>query len=76
MRGEAAPRPSVRRSRRLVAIVLALAILSIFLVVASAPAASVTVLVPFSSVPVSNADLDGNPATGAWSDAGNWTIPL
>lgn len=58
------------------ALALVLGFLSLFLVVASAPAAPVTVTVPFSSVPVSNADLDGNPATGAWSDAGNWTIPL
>ncbi|HYM40911.1 MAG TPA: Ig-like domain-containing protein [Thermoplasmata archaeon] len=58
------------------ALVLALGFLSLFLVVASAPAAPITVTIPFSPVPVSNADLDGNPATGAWSDASNWTIPL
>ena len=76
MRGEAAPRPNVRRHLRLVAIALALGLLALFLIVEAAPAASVTIMIPFSPTPVRNADLDGNPATGAWSDAGNWTIPL
>jgi len=53
-----------------------LGFLSLFLVAVSAPAAPATILIPYSTTPVSNADLDGNPATGAWSDAGNWTIPL
>ncbi len=41
-----------------------------------APAAPITAMVPHSTVPVSDSALDGDPATGAWSDAGNWTLPL
>jgi len=41
-----------------------------------APAAPVTITVPYSSVPVAAGDLDGNPATGAWEDALTVTIPL
>ncbi len=41
-----------------------------------APAAAVTVTVPYSAIPVAAGDLDGNPATGAWSDVTPITLPL
>ncbi|NIN68585.1 MAG: hypothetical protein GTO63_28545 [Anaerolineae bacterium] len=39
-------------------------------------AVPVSITIPFSSVPVADSDLDGDPATGDWSDALNVTIPL
>ncbi len=39
-------------------------------------AVPVSITVPLSSTPVSDADLDGDPATGAWEDALNVDIPL
>ena len=39
-------------------------------------ATGVSVTVPYSAASIVDADLDGNPGTGAWSDAGSWTIPL
>ena len=42
--------------------------------VSRAPPVSITV--PYSSTPVGDPDLDGNPATGAWSDALATAIPL
>lgn len=65
-----------RINRRVWALVLVLSLLTLFMVLAAAPAAPATITVPYSTAPVTNADLDGNPATGAWSDASNWTIPL
>jgi hypothetical protein len=38
--------------------------------------AAVAVVVPYSPTPVADADLDGNPATGVWGDAGVSTVPL
>ncbi|MFQ5838746.1 MAG: PKD domain-containing protein [Thermoplasmata archaeon] len=38
--------------------------------------APVSITVPFSSSPVFDADLDGDPATGAWDDALSIVIPL
>ncbi len=40
------------------------------------PAAAVTATVPYSATPVSDADLDGNPATGDWSGADSFVVPL
>ncbi len=76
MRGEASLRSFMRGHRRLWVLVLALSILALFLAVAPAPAAPVTITVPYSPIPVNTTDLDGNPATGSWADAGSWTIPL
>jgi len=38
--------------------------------------ASVTITVPYSTMPVADIDLDGYPNTGAWSDALSTSIPL
>ena len=38
--------------------------------------AAVTITVPYSSTPVADADLEGSPGTGAWSDALSVAIPL
>ncbi|MFQ5866028.1 MAG: hypothetical protein ACE5IW_12445 [bacterium] len=38
--------------------------------------ASVAVTVPYSTTPVADGDLDGDPSTGAWSDASSYAIPL
>ena len=54
----------------------AIALVAVAAFVVPAPAAPVTVTVPYSAAPVADGDLDGNPATGAWTDAGMWTIPL
>jgi len=63
------------RSRKLgLALVAASLILTV--AVLPAPAAGITATTPYSSTPVADSDLDGSPATGAWSDAGTWTIPL
>ena len=66
-------RPALRRFGA-----LALAVAAILLVVLAvrAPAAPVSVTVPFKPTPVADADLDGDPATGAWSDALSFLLPL
>jgi len=37
---------------------------------------AVTITIPYSSTPVSDAYLDGDPGTGEWTDAASWSIPL
>ncbi len=54
----------------------AIALLLIVVLVVPAPAVPITATVPYSTTAVADADLDGNPATGSWSDAAAWTIPL
>ncbi len=39
-------------------------------------AAPVSVTIPYSSIPVADAELDGDPATGSWSDSLSAVIPL
>lgn len=62
-----------RRLGGLVTVVLALAAMALTF---GSHAAPVSATVRYSTVPVLDGDLDGNPNTGAWSDAGNWTVPL
>ncbi len=45
---------------------LALAFLAVGLFSTAAP---VSITLPFSSIPVIDKELDGDPATGSWSDA-------
>ena len=60
----------------------ACAVLAILLMIAAvpllfaSPVAAVAVTVPYSAAGVADADLDGNPATGAWSDAVTASVPL
>ena len=74
---EKASRAQTVRVRRwasgFLAVLLIIVAVSVFLAV---PVTAVAVLTPYSSVPVADADLDGNPATGAWSDAVVATTPL
>ena len=42
----------------------------------ASPVAAVAVAVPYSTTPVADADLDGDPATGAWTDATSAVVPL
>src|SRR3990172_3134430 len=67
MRGE--------RLRRLGIVLAVLAIAGAAFVV-PAPAAPVTITVPYSALPVADAHLDGDPGTGDWSGALSWVIPL
>ena len=41
-----------------------------------APASPASIVVPYSATPVQDVDLDGNPATGAWTDGVSADIPL
>jgi len=61
---------------RLVGLAVVAVALGLMIVAVPAPAAAISITVTYSSTPVADADLDGNPATGAWSDAGSWTISL
>lgn len=64
-----------KRSRRVGLASLVILVLT-FVATFGAPVAGVSITIPYSSTAVADADLDGNPATGAWSDAGSWGIPL
>lgn len=57
---------------------LALVVLLTFVaaVAIPAPVSAVTATVPYSSVPVALADLDGDPTTGDWSGASSYSVPL
>ncbi|HLE46638.1 MAG TPA: hypothetical protein VI915_06630 [Thermoplasmata archaeon] len=61
---------------RLGALALAVAAILLGVLAVRAPAAPVSVTVPFKPTPVADADLDGDPATGAWSDALVVQLPL
>ncbi len=65
------------RGRRWAGLFLAfvLALTSVALLFAS-PVTAVAVVAPYSAVPVADPDLDGDPATGAWSDAMSASVPL
>lgn len=67
MRGVAIRKPTLVAIAALMALVIA---------VVPAPAAPITATVPYSSVPVADADLDGDANTGSWSGSTSWTIPL
>src|SRR3972149_11005525 len=62
-----------RRACTVLAILLLIAAVPLLL---ASPAAAVAVTVPYSAAPVADADLDGNPGTGAWSDAVSAAVPL
>src|SRR3990170_615302 len=62
-----------RRACAVLAILLLIAAVPLLL---ASPAAAVAVTVPYSAAPVADADLDGNPGTGAWSDAVSAAVPL
>lgn len=62
-------------SRRL-GLVIAVLLIALAAFVIPAPAAPVTATVPYSTATVADADLDGNPATGDWTGAQSWTVPL
>jgi len=56
---------------------LLVVILVAVLLAGGAPGVSaVSVTVPYSATAVADADLDGNPATGSWSDALSAVVPL
>jgi len=71
-----AARGQKRLAGRLSALSAAALILATVIIAFASHAAPVSITVPYSSVPVADADLDGNPATGAWGDALSATIPL
>ncbi len=50
--------------------------MSAALVFQTPAAAAVTITAPHSTTPVASSDLDGNPLTGAWSDAASFLVPL
>ncbi len=62
--------------RRILALAIVIASIVTIIAATRVPGASVTVTVPFKPTPVSDADLDGDPATGAWSDALSVQLPL
>jgi len=62
--------------RRGIVAVLAVLLVATGVGLLAAPVAAVAVPVPYSATPVADADLDGNPATGAWSDAVTATVPM
>lgn len=64
-----------KRSRLLPSVCL-LALVLVVVIAVPAPAAPVAITIPYSSTAVADTDLDGNPGTGAWSDATSWTITL
>jgi len=66
----------IRVTRRVLALVLVVSLLGMLVIAVPSPAAAITISVPYSAASVADADLDGNPATGAWSDAGTWTVPF
>ncbi len=66
--------PARRRTLVLAASVMTLLGLMGTSLVSQAPPVSITI--PYSSTPVADANLDGNPATGAWADALSSIIPL
>ena len=61
--------------RRRYALVLAASLVGLVFVV-PVPAAPVTLTAPYVPTPVADADLDGDPATGAWADASAIVVPL
>jgi hypothetical protein len=63
------------QSRGKVTLVVICVLVGTILVVSDKTAA-VGVTVPYSSTPVADADLDGDPSTGAWGDAQTTTVPL
>ena len=76
MVGERQVRAGGRNRERLglvIAVVLALTVLTLSF---GSNAAPVAITVPFSSTPVADVDLDGDPATGAWADALSAVVPL
>lgn len=66
-------REAMKRLALLMAVALALTVMTFSF---ASGVAAVSITVPYSSVPVADADLDGNPATGAWGDALSVIIPL
>ncbi len=73
--GFASRRKGVRTRWAGVFLAVVLGVTTVSMLFAS-PVAAVAVLVPYSATPVADADLDGDPATGAWSDAVSAVVPL
>jgi len=65
---------SLRRFALVIATMVAIS--SVVVLTTPRAAAAVAVTVPHSTTAVADADLDGDPATGSWSDAMSVTIPL
>ncbi len=65
--------PLPRRTAALLAILL---FATSILLALSSRAVPITISVPFSLTAISDTDLDGDPATGSWSDALSVVIPL
>lgn len=65
-----------RPIQRALSILFGLAAVLSFVALTHAPAAPANVTVPWSATRVADADLDGDPATGAWSDAVSVVLPL
>ncbi len=70
------PVRATKRSRWLNPLLSVLVAVTALSILFSSPAAAVAVMVPYSSTPVADADLDGNPGTGAWGDAVSAAVPL
>lgn len=69
--GQAMPRIHLRGYTVALAALLLTAVFTI-----TVPAAPITLTVPYVASPVADADLDGDPSTGAWSDAASFVLPL
>jgi len=75
MTGQGRQSPTeAHRLALLVALVLALG--SLVSLLAPRGAAAVAITVPYTTTGVADADLDGDPATGTWSDAASTVVPL
>jgi len=66
----------MERARGATAGLLVILFLAVLLAGGVPGATGVSITIPYSAASVADVDLDGNPGTGAWSDAGSWTIPL
>jgi hypothetical protein len=69
-------RPMRRLTRGAVGLLVALFILTTIVATSRAPPSPASIVVPYSATPVQDVDLDGNPATGAWTDGVTADLPL
>jgi len=70
------PGRPMRGDRRRYGLALAVFLIIVLGILVPAPAAPITAMVPYSATPVADSALDGDPATGDWSGAQSWTVPL
>ena len=64
------------RSYKALLLTLSIGTTALFIALPSESVPPVTITVPYSALPVSLADLDGDPATGSWSDVTAVAVPL